>query len=93
MISSLYLATFVTLVILSFPIMNLVDQEDYNLSYLVQLGITATILLLILFHLNRKISRLSTLSQDDFVMETRRLQLPVLFFAGSFYLRLVMTAL
>ena len=63
------------------------------MSYLVQLGITATILLLILLHLNRKISRLSTLSQDDFVMENKRLQLPVLFFAGSFYLRLVMTAL
>ena len=81
------------LIILSFPIMNIVGQMDYNMSYLVQLGATASILVLIVGHLYFKIRSLSKLSKEDFVKENKRLQFPVLIFAGSFYLRMIMTAL
>ena len=60
---------------------------------MIQLGVTATFLLFILGHLYRKIRSLSRLSQEDFVQENTRLQMPVLLFVGSFYLRLIMTAL
>ena len=63
------------------------------MAYLVQLGVTATFLLLILLHLYLKIRSLSKLSKEDFVQENTRLQMPVLFFVASFYLRLIMTAL
>ena len=92
-LSSIYGVTVITLIILSFPIMNVIDQTDYNMSYLIQLGVTATLLLLILLHLFSKIRTLSKLSKEDFVQENNRLQMPVLIFAGTFYLRLVMTAL
>ena len=66
-LSSIYAVTVIALIILSFPIMNVIDQTDYNMSYLIQLGVTATLLLLILFHLYGKIRTLSKLSKEDFV--------------------------
>ena len=92
-LSILYALTSLVIIILSFPIMNIMNQESYNTAHLVQLGLVVFCLILILFTLNQMIKKLNKLSGESFVNESSLLKRAVLLFVASFILRIVMTSL
>ena len=61
------------MVILSFPIMNIIDQTGYNIAYLVQIGIMVIYLSIVLGILNYYITKLSSLSECSFVEESQKM--------------------